>query len=508
MKENFFIPIFSNRLTSSQLIAAITINVVLSWFLFAIVSWNVWSMYFECPESITKKLQLQDLSRQIIYYDEILTSSAQLAVTTNEPRLNKRYHRFATELNHIIDQFFQLASPLYKNYAQHIKTAHSELSRIESTVFDLIQQNRLESAKQLLFSKEYEYQKQIYNRNISRTLSKIQVEIDTQLNSYHLRLFLSSVFATTSLLVLILAGLTILRLILRYLRKRRQVEADLEQRVQARTVELAQAGMEILMLNEKLEAENYRLNAELDVTRQLQQMILPKREELEQIEELEIAGFMEPAEKVGGDYYDVLQHGELVRIGIGDVTGHGLVSGVVMLMVQTAIRTLLMNNVTDPKILLNVVNRTLYDNIQRMQSDKSMSLSLLDYHRGTLRLTGQHEEVLVVRKDGVIERIKTTNLGFPLGLEKDITHFISYLEISLQPGEGVVLYTDGITEALNSNKMQYGIKRLCEVISRHWQLSASEIQQEIVIDVLEHIGVEKIVDDMTLIILKQRAFND
>ena len=114
----------------------------------------------------------------------------------------------------------------------------------------------------------------------------------------------------------------------------------------------------------------------MEITRKLQQMILPKPEELQQISELDIAGFMEPASEVGGDYYDVLQHNGRVKIGIGDVTGHGLESGVLMIMVQTAVRSLMENNETDPIKFFNALNRTIYDNVQRMNSDKNLSLML------------------------------------------------------------------------------------------------------------------------------------
>ncbi|WP_199250014.1 GAF domain-containing protein [[Phormidium] sp. ETS-05] len=94
----------------------------------------------------------------------------------------------------------------------------------------------------------------------------------------------------------------------------------LEQKVAERTTELAAAYEEITLLNQRLQAENIRMAAELDVTRRLQQMILPKAEELREIEHLEIAGFMEPADEVGGDYYDILPHSGQVKIAIGDVT--------------------------------------------------------------------------------------------------------------------------------------------------------------------------------------------
>ncbi|OCR01424.1 hypothetical protein BCD67_23520 [Oscillatoriales cyanobacterium USR001] len=105
----------------------------------------------------------------------------------------------------------------------------------------------------------------------------------------------------------------------------------LEDKVEERTAQLAQANQEISTLNEMLKADNLRMGAELDIVKKLQQMVLPKQSELEAIEGLEIAGFMEPADEVGGDYYDVLKQNGNIKISIGDVTGHGLESGVLMI---------------------------------------------------------------------------------------------------------------------------------------------------------------------------------
>ncbi len=254
----------------------------------------------------------------------------------------------------------------------------------------------------------------------------------------------------------------------------------------------------------KLRAENLRMRTELEVTRQLQQMMLPKAAELLAINNLEIAGFMEPAEEVGGDYYDILHDNNIVKIGIGDVTGHGLESGVLMIMAQTAVRTLMQNKETDPVNFFDVLNRTLYDNVQRMNSDKSMSLALLDYNNGMLRLSGQHETVIIVRSDGTLEEIDTIDLGFPLALDAEITNFISYQDIDLHPGDVVILYTDGITEAENTNKVQYGLTRLYAIVQQNWQLSATEIKNAIIDDVKRHIGEQKIYDDITLLVLKQK----
>ena len=266
---------------------------------------------------------------------------------------------------------------------------------------------------------------------------------------------------------------------------------------------LIEANQEITLLNSRLQAENLRMSAELEVTHRLQQMILPKEDELEKVLELDIAGFMQPAAEVGGDYYDVLQQDGKIKIGIGDVTGHGLESGVVMIMAQTAVRALLANGETDPVRLLNTVNQIIYENTRRMKSHKNMTMMLLEYEAGVLRLSGQHEDLIIVRADGRVEPIDTFELGFPLGIESDISHFVSETEVKLQPGDIAVLYTDGITEAMSASHEQYGPERMYEVIRQNRHNCANEIRLAIILDLRQHIGEATVFDDITLVVLKQ-----
>jgi two-component system sensor histidine kinase ChiS len=254
----------------------------------------------------------------------------------------------------------------------------------------------------------------------------------------------------------------------------------------------------------RLKAENLRMKAELEVAQKLQQMVLPKESELNSIDGLEIAAFMEPADEVGGDYYDVLKGNRGLKISIGDVTGHGLESGVLMLMVQTAVRTLQESQVNDPVKFLDILNRTIYGNIQRLNSDKNLTLALLDYSCGQLSLSGQHEEMIVVRSGGEIEHIDTIDLGFPIGLDQEIAKFISQEKVYLNSGDVAVLYTDGITEAENINKVQYGLERLCEVVRRYRNLGVTEIKEALISDLRQHIGEQNVFDDITLLVMKQK----
>ncbi len=268
--------------------------------------------------------------------------------------------------------------------------------------------------------------------------------------------------------------------------------------------QLAQANHEITTLNQKLEQENTRLNAELEITQKLQQMILPKEKELAKIEDLEIAGFMTPAEEVGGDYYDVICYGDSIRIGIGDVTGHGLESGVLMLMVQTTIRTLIENGETEQNRILDVVNRTIFHNIKRMETDKNLTLMLVDYNEGRLKISGQHEEVLIFTQSGKINQISTVDLGFPIGLEEEILDFIDQTEVYIHPGDVIVLYTDGVTEAESKEGKLYGLERMCDRINQCRHQSALEIKDTVIKDLYDHIDNSKIYDDITLLVIKRK----
>ncbi|WP_283756747.1 SpoIIE family protein phosphatase [Roseofilum casamattae] len=275
--------------------------------------------------------------------------------------------------------------------------------------------------------------------------------------------------------------------------------------LEEKTTELAIANEQIDRLNQQLTSENIRLSTELDILREMQQLILPKPEDLAKIEELDIAGYMKPADEVGGDYYDVLAIDGVVTIAIGDVTGHGLESGILMLMTQTAVRTLNEIRENNPIRFLDILNRTICKNVQRMKTDKNLTLSILNYAHGILTVSGQHEEAIVVRQGGCIERIDTMDLGLPIGLDDNITEFLSYTRIELSSGEGVVLYTDGITEAKNGEGDRYGIDRLCEQISHIWDRKAEQIKLEIINDLKSFIGQEKIFDDITLVVLKQNG---
>lgn len=260
---------------------------------------------------------------------------------------------------------------------------------------------------------------------------------------------------------------------------------------------------------EHYQAELLTANAKLDIARSVQISLQPRPQDITGIADLDIATYARPAEDVGGDYLDVIVSGNKVRFGIGDVTGHGFESGLLMVMVQTALQALVDSGISDPDVIISILNKTLYHNLQRLDMDKSVTLSLLEYEQGNMTISGQHEHLLQVSPSGNVNAIDTFDLGFPLGLEADISQYSQQLRFALPAGAGVVLYTDGITEAENASGEFYGRARLEAAIRDAWQRSANRdapaeaVKNHIINDVATFIGEQIVFDDITLIVIKR-----
>ena len=186
------------------------------------------------------------------------------------------------------------------------------------------------------------------------------------------------------------------------------------------------------------------------------------------IDGLDIAAAMQPASEVGGDYYDVFAVENGCWIGIGDVAGHGLSTGLVMLMIQSGFGTLGRQNPrAEPSELLPFLNDVIYDNVRmRLSHDEHATLTLLRYHRnGIVRFAGAHEDIIIYRRrTGACEIVPTP--GPWLGARRYIGAATINNTIQLEDGDLLILYTDGIIEAMSTTNEQYGIARLCGELAR------------------------------------------
>ncbi len=251
-----------------------------------------------------------------------------------------------------------------------------------------------------------------------------------------------------------------------------------------------------ILVNEAV--QRAKMEEELAIARRVQTSILPR--DLD-VSGLEIAARMVPAEDVGGDYYDVRPTKDGCWLGIGDVAGHGLDAGLVMLMVQSATATLTrMRPAATPRELLCALNETLYENIrQRLAGDAHVTFTLARYKvDGTLLFTGAHEDILVVRPDG--EHFLRRSPGTWLGARPDIRHVTVDAALKLEPGDICVFYTDGLTEARNATHEQWDLPRLVDLVVKMRAEPVAKIVDAVFQAVQAWAPVQD--DDRTMLVLR------
>lgn len=213
-------------------------------------------------------------------------------------------------------------------------------------------------------------------------------------------------------------------------------------------------------------ADQLQLEGEIAIARQIQTALSPKKCE---VPSLEVCAAMVPAQQVGGDYYDVIPVPGGAWLCMGDVTGHGLLPGLITLMIQSMVSTLVHSRPDmEAAELLSSVNRSLTPNIrERLGKDEHVTMVASRFFEdGTVEFAGSHEDLIVYRNaTGKAEVIPTA--GVWIGILDDIRPSTPNQTLRLQPGDILVIHTDGFTEARNPHREQFGRDRLCALIEAH-----------------------------------------
>jgi len=242
-----------------------------------------------------------------------------------------------------------------------------------------------------------------------------------------------------------------------------------------------------------------RMASELEIASNIQRMILPH--ENPKIPGLEIVAKTRPAVEVGGDNFDFINRKDNTFIYLGDVTGHGVPSALVMMMANTLLNTYAENYDNLYDIVVNT-NRQLKP---RIKSAMFMTMVMLKWDQTAEKLSylgAGHEYILVYRASkGVIEAIKTG--GIALGMVPDNSKLVKEQPIELEKGDLVILYTDGITEAKNDAGEMYGLERFKESLIKHAAVYGPEgVTHHASLDFSQFVGEAEQLDDISLIVIK------
>ncbi|MBT6119944.1 SpoIIE family protein phosphatase [bacterium] len=259
------------------------------------------------------------------------------------------------------------------------------------------------------------------------------------------------------------------------------------------------------MVIEILAKRQTRIVAEIDVAKKIQTEILPKDPH---VPGMDLTCFMRPADEVGGDYYDIYSVDDKTWLFLGDVTGHGLGSGLVMFMAQSIITSILETNPAITPMELNLLfNQILFNNLERLNEKRPMALISLCFGKeNSVSLSGNHDLIFVYRyKTKLIEKLALYQ--FPMGLgftdifdKSDIKNEL----LSLEDGDILFLGTDGITEAAKHgdvNLGMFGEDLLEKWLKENCEKTVDEMKKSL-LETLDDYTSGKYFDDITFVIAR------
>ncbi|HEX8411751.1 MAG TPA: SpoIIE family protein phosphatase, partial [Thermoanaerobaculia bacterium] len=244
-------------------------------------------------------------------------------------------------------------------------------------------------------------------------------------------------------------------------------------------------------------SEKERLQSEIEIAATIQRNLLPK--EGPKFRGVSFSAHFEPTTSIGGDYYDVFNIDKTrLAVAIGDVSGHGLSTGLVMAMVKAAITTLVEEG-ADETSLFHRLNELVFRSTER-RAFMTLAFTIFDLERGTIRHTNAgHLYPYLLRNDGGAP-ISIEGPSLPLGVKSTI--LTRTVEVPLQEGDSIVYLSDGIVEAQDENGDPLGFDQLEALLSAQQDRSPSALRDTILDAVARHSGTRPADDDRTVMVLR------
>ncbi len=244
--------------------------------------------------------------------------------------------------------------------------------------------------------------------------------------------------------------------------------------------------------------ERERMERELELAKEIQQSFQPSAPPV--MDDYEFQGISFSCYEIGGDYYDfILQDDGQTLIALGDVSGKGTAAALLMSSLHASIHAQVAAK-TSLYEMVKSVNLYLAENTP---SNRFITLFIagLDPQTGILNyINAGHNPPLVGRADGKVEQLESG--GFPLGIMPMAEYEVGQIE--LKSGEALVIYSDGVTEAVNEKDEEFGMERLIEVIRKNLKASASGLRDKVESALSSFTQTTPANDDITLVIVKRK----
>jgi len=248
--------------------------------------------------------------------------------------------------------------------------------------------------------------------------------------------------------------------------------------------------------------EKKRLDHDLQIARDIQRILLPA--EAPDLNGFEISGLNVPARHVSGDYFDYIKiDEERLGVAIADVSGKGVPASLIMAICRSVLRSQAIGN-PSPADVLKKVNRQLYPDIKE-DMFISMAYLALDHVRGGVILAraGHDAPLLYKQKTQAVQPLKTPGMVVGIDSGNVFDRLTSDVAVELEPGDFIFLYTDGITEALDSEGNEFGLERMIAAVRSSAKEKAQAIVNRMIDELRNFVGSTPQNDDITLIVIRK-----
>jgi serine phosphatase RsbU (regulator of sigma subunit)/Tfp pilus assembly protein PilF/HAMP domain-containing protein len=259
------------------------------------------------------------------------------------------------------------------------------------------------------------------------------------------------------------------------------------------------------------------LEADVKTAALVQEQLIPSK--MPSVEGIEVFGKMDPARGIGGDYFDFIEDYSLnpphLLLIIGDISGKGIPAGLLMVMVRTLLHALIGIGHSTANLVLRLNNLLLHNS----GDDKFMTLILFKWNPHLEKLTftgGGHEVMLLMRANETDPKKRVEILqsgGILVGIvpENELRkseHFFREEELDLRMGDTVIVFTDGLTEARNFQKQEFGIEKIIDYAQEYGHLEVEQLVEGLYQEVLSFIGSAPRHDDVTLFAFRRTGITE
>jgi serine phosphatase RsbU (regulator of sigma subunit) len=245
--------------------------------------------------------------------------------------------------------------------------------------------------------------------------------------------------------------------------------------------------------------EKEKMEQELETARKIQAVLLPKDDP--KVDGLEIVSFYKSAKEVGGDYYDFHPITDnLLGLVVADVSGKGVPGSLGMVMTRSILRSQIY--LANAYQIISKTNSLLFKDIKRGMF-VTMFYVIIDLSKKVLNCSNAgHNPLIIAHQDGSVEMFNPSGLALGLDKGERFNAKLQAVNIPLRPGDAFVIYTDGVTEAMNNSEEEFTEDRLAAVLGRNVNKNAKDLRDTIISELMAFTEGAPQHDDITLLTVK------